>query len=96
MSTSTSSARPPYDPELAPALAASPLPQTVTLDMVGALRGASFGPTVDDLLAGRPLDREDRTFAARPASSPPRCSGPGARRRPARHLLPARRRHDHR
>jgi len=63
MSTSTSLARPPYDPELAPALAASPLPQTVTPDMIGTLRGASFGPTVDDLLAGRPIDREDRTFA---------------------------------
>jgi hypothetical protein len=63
MSTSTTTARPPYDPELEPALAASPLPQTVTLDMVGALRGAAFGPSVDDLLAGRPLDRQDVTFA---------------------------------
>lgn len=55
--------RPPYDPELAPALDASPLPQTVTLDMVAGLRANPFSPPVDDLLASRAIDREDHILA---------------------------------
>lgn len=62
VSTMTHQQRPPYDPELAPALAASPLPQTVTVDMVGALRASPFSPPVDDLLASRAIDRVERTF----------------------------------
>jgi acetyl esterase/lipase len=56
----TTPARPPYDPELAPLLDASPLPQTVTPDMIDAIRGARFGLTIDELLASREVDREDR------------------------------------
>jgi acetyl esterase/lipase len=61
--TGPSLRRPPYDPELAMALDASPLPQTVTLDMVAGLRANPFSPPVDDLLASRAIDREDHTLA---------------------------------
>jgi len=59
----TTGARPPYDRELAPALAASPLPQTVTVDMLATLRANPFTTPVDTLLAGRAIDRTDHSIA---------------------------------
>jgi acetyl esterase/lipase len=59
----TAPARPPYDPELAQLLDASPLPTTVTADMIDFLRANPFGPTLDDLLADRPLSHEEHTIA---------------------------------
>lgn len=56
----TTPARPPYDPELGPLLDASPLPQTVTPDMIGAMREARFGPPIDVVLSTRQIDLEDR------------------------------------
>ena len=62
--TTATRPRPPYDPELAPTLDASPLPQTVTIDMVQGLRANPFTPPVDDLLASHAIDREDHSIAA--------------------------------
>jgi acetyl esterase/lipase len=61
--TATAINRPPYDRELAPALDASPLPQTVTVDMVETLRANPFSPPVETLLAGRPIDRTEHRIA---------------------------------
>ena len=55
-------ARPPYDPELAELLANSPLPSTVTADMIDFLRANPFGPTLDELLATRPLRHHEVTI----------------------------------
>ncbi|MDQ0821468.1 acetyl esterase/lipase [Arthrobacter sp. V4I6] len=51
----TTPVRPPYDAELAALLDNSPLPTTVTADMIGFLRANPFGPTLDDLVATRPI-----------------------------------------
>lgn len=51
--------RPPYDPELADLLADSPLPTTVTADMIEFLRAHPFGPTLYDLLAARALSHRE-------------------------------------
>jgi acetyl esterase/lipase len=58
----TTPVRPPYDPELAELLDASPLPTTVTADMIGFLRANPFGPTLDDLLAVRPITHQEHTI----------------------------------
>lgn len=50
---------PPFDPELAPILAASPIPATITADMIPVLRSAPFTPPIADLVAGRPLEHRD-------------------------------------
>jgi acetyl esterase/lipase len=53
--------RPPYDPELAVLLDNSPLPTTVTAEMIGFLRANPFGPTLEDLLAVRALSHREYT-----------------------------------
>ncbi len=60
--TATTSTRPPYDPELADLLANSPLPSTITPDMIGFLRAHPFGPGLDELLATRPLHHHEVTI----------------------------------
>ncbi len=63
----TAPARPPYDPELAELLDNSPLPSTVTADMIDFLRANPFGPTLEDLLATRAISHREYTIA-RPGS----------------------------
>lgn len=63
MSTPKTPIRPPYDPELAAMLDASPLPQTITPDMIEGLRAVSFAAPIDEVLSTRAIDREDRTIA---------------------------------
>ena len=60
--TAMTSTRPPYDPELADLLANSPLPSTITPDMIGFLRAHPFGPGLDELLATRPLRHHEVTI----------------------------------
>ena len=55
--------RPPYDPELEAMLETSPLPQTITPDMIEGLRAVSFAAPIDEVLSTRAIDREDRTLA---------------------------------
>ncbi|CZR65462.1 related to lipase/esterase [Phialocephala subalpina] len=55
----SSNPRPPYDPELAPILAAMNFSPTVTLDMIGFVREKS-APTCDQALAGRGVVDEER------------------------------------
>ncbi|MFJ3407117.1 alpha/beta hydrolase [Promicromonospora sp. NPDC090134] len=50
---------PPFDPELAPILAASPIPSTITADMIPVLRSVPFTPPIADLVAGRPIEHRD-------------------------------------
>ncbi|MFI6486223.1 alpha/beta hydrolase [Streptomyces sp. NPDC050564] len=52
-------ARPPYDPELGAMLAASPLPTTITAELIGPLRAASFTAPIEEVLSTRAIDRED-------------------------------------
>jgi len=56
MSTTSTAARPPFDPELSEVLAAlaEQLPPTLTPDMIEPMRAASVTPPVEDLLALRP------------------------------------------
>lgn len=56
--TSQTPARPPYDPELGALLANSPLPSTITADMLEALRAAPFTAPMEELLSTRALDHE--------------------------------------
>ena len=60
--TTTTTTRPPYDPELADLLANSPLPSTITADMIGFLRANPFGPGLDELVAARPLRHHEVTI----------------------------------
>jgi acetyl esterase/lipase len=55
---------PPFDPELAVALAAMAevLPQTLTPDMIPAIRQSPLGPSLEDAMAGRPISHSDRTI----------------------------------
>ena len=55
---------PPFDPELAEALAAlaDVLPPTVTPDMIEAMRQATLSPPLDEVIAGRPITYSDRVI----------------------------------
>ena len=63
MPTSKPPARPPYDPELGAMLAASPLPDTITPDMIEALRAVPFTAPIDETLSTRAVEHEERTIA---------------------------------
>lgn len=56
-------ARPPYDPELAAALAVvgEQLPPTITPDMIQAMRAGAVTPPIEELLSGRTITRRDVT-----------------------------------
>jgi len=82
--TSPTSARPPYDPELAASLAASPLPTIITPDMITSLRATPFTAPIAGVLSTRAVDREERTIVGPGANSPSRSSGPVARLASAR------------
>ncbi|WP_307530256.1 alpha/beta hydrolase [Streptomyces umbrinus] len=64
MSASTDTrtqARPPYDPELGALLDASPLPTTITAEMIDTLRAVPFTAPIEEILATRALDHQVRT-----------------------------------
>ncbi|MGW0931148.1 alpha/beta hydrolase [Streptomyces sp. NPDC002644] len=55
------SARPPYDPELGVLLAGSPLPPTITAEMIEPLRAAPFTAPIEEVLRTRALDHRTVT-----------------------------------
>ncbi|MCX4993596.1 hypothetical protein [Streptomyces sp. NBC_00568] len=50
-------ARPTYHPELGALLDASPLPTTITAEMIDALRAVPFTAPMEEILATRSLDQ---------------------------------------
>lgn len=83
MDPSTIPSRPPYDPELAAALDARPLPTVVTPEMIGQLRTAPFWAPVEEVLSTRATDHHDRVIAGSAGDlsvavfRPRRLTGPG-------------------
>lgn len=51
-------ARPPYDAELGPLLATSPLPAAITVEMIEPLRATPFTAPIEEVLSTRNLDHE--------------------------------------
>jgi acetyl esterase/lipase len=72
MTTTAVHQAPPFDVELAAALAlvAEELPSTITPEMIGPMRDALITPPIEELLAARPnVTHEDRTIPG-PAGAP--------------------------